>query len=164
MDYVFNLLISNGGEEAELILDKLERPLKKDIGVYISKIKDVVSNKDFIELIENVAVLNRKRRTNNVKNWEIITYAQNYVLDNIKDFDTEVVTKVRERAKQNINKDITKEIQKEDNKDCCNIVEIEQEERNNNKEDKNKNFLEIIFKIKELVEELDKMFNNTIFN
>ena len=57
MDYVFNLLISNGGEEAELILDKLERPLKKDIGVYISKIKDVVSNKDFIELIENVSML-----------------------------------------------------------------------------------------------------------
>ena len=62
--------------------------------LYITKIKDVVKRKDFL-VVKNVSTLDPKRRVNNVKNWEVITYAKNYVLENNTEFDKKLVDRLR---------------------------------------------------------------------
>ena len=106
---VFNLLFLQNNEEAHLLLQKLERnSIKKDLKMYITKIKDVVKRKDFLELVKNVSTLDPKRRVNNVKNWEVITYAKNYVLENNTEFDTKLVDRLR-KYKQ-VEEDFSKKI------------------------------------------------------
>ena len=171
---VFNLLFSQNNEEAHLLLQKLERPIKKDLKMYITKIKDVVKRKDFLELVKNVSTLDPKRRVNNVKNWEVITYAKNYVLENNTEFDKKLVDRLRKykQVEEDFSKKINdkqvvedtgkkindKQVEKQTNKKQGKYIEKQIEEQTDNKT--NKKQLEEQTNDKQVEEHTEKKIND----
>ena len=162
---VFNLLFSQNNEEAHLLLQKLERPIKKDLKMYITKIKDVV---------KNVSTLDPKRRVNNVKNWEVITYAKNYVLENNTEFDKKLVDRLRKykQVEEDFGKKINdkqvvedtgkkinnKQVEKQTNKKQGKHIDKQEEKQTDNKT--NKKQLEEQTNDKQVEEHTEKKTND----
>ena len=104
--------------------------------LYITKIKDVVKRKDFL-VVKNVSTLDPKRRVNNVKNWEVITYAKNYVLENNTEFDKKLVDRLRKykQVVEDTGKKINnKQVEKQTNKKQGKHIEKQLEEQTNDKQ------------------------------
>ena len=170
---VFNLLFSQNNEEAHLLLQKLERPIKKDLKMYITKIKAVVKRKDFL-VVKNVSTLDPKRRVNNVKNWEVITYAKNYVLENNTEFDKKLVDRLRKykQVEEDFSKKINdkqvvedtgkkinnKQVEKQTNKKQG--KHIEKQEEKQTKKNTNKKQLEEQTNDKQVEEHTEKKTND----
>ena len=141
--------------------------------LYITKIKDVVKRKDFL-VVKNVSTLDPKRRVNNVKNWEVITYAKNYVLENNTEFDKKLVDRLRkykqvvEDTGKKINdkqvvedtgkKINNKQVEKQTNKKQGKHIEKQIEEQTDNKT--NKKQLEEQTNDKQVEEHTEKKTND----
>ena len=96
MDIVRNILRKQNTPKSTILLEKFDKPIK-NIKPYIESIRIILKEDDFKHLIEDLAVLDPKFRRNNVKNWEVITYAKNYVSNNPESFNSDLVDMIQNK-------------------------------------------------------------------